>query len=182
MRALVPALIALSVAGALPAGAQSIVSPYRDQQSTEVKGLSDAEVAELRDGKGMGLARAAELNGYPGPRHVLDAVAAHQLHAGPEQVRLVEQIFEEMAGKARWLGEQIVAEEGALEAAFRAGSIETSDLGRRVARIAALRGDLRAVHLAAHVQTRAVLTPAQIARYNEVRGYQPGGAAPPHRH
>ncbi len=183
MRTLAPAALALLLAGAPPASAQSTPSPYRDQQSTEIRGLSDAEVAELREGKGMGLARAAELNGYPGPRHVLDAIASHQLHASPEQVARLQKIFDEMSGRARRLGEQIVGEEAALEAAFRAGGLlEESEIARRVSRMAVLRGDLRAVHLAAHLETRAVLTPEQITRYNEIRGYQPASAPTPHRH
>ena len=89
-----------------------------------------------------------------------------------------------MAGRARRIGEQIVAEEAALETAFRAGGLlEESDISRRVGRMAALRGELRTVHLAAHLETRAVLTPEQIARYNELRGYQrESPPAPAHRH
>jgi hypothetical protein len=38
-------------------------------------------------------------------------------------------------------------------------------------RIAALQGELRAIHLAAHLTTRAILSESQIIRYNELRGY-----------
>ena len=66
-------LIVLSIAG--PAAAENVLtSPYREQTSTEIRGLTEQEISELREGRGMGLARAAELNGYPGPRHLLDAV------------------------------------------------------------------------------------------------------------
>ena len=39
--------------------------------SSPIRGLSEQEIDDLTNGRGMGLARAAELNGYPGPLHVL---------------------------------------------------------------------------------------------------------------
>ncbi len=179
--AIIAALLGLTIASA-PAGAQQVLSPYRDQQFTKIRGLTDAEVGELKSGTGMGLARAAELNGYPGPRHVLDAIAAGHLPVTPEQNRRVVQIFEEMTGKARSLGEQIIAEERALEMAFRAGAIDNTDLRTRATRIALLRGELRAVHLGAHLETRALLSAAQIARYNEFRGYKAESGQPDNSH
>jgi hypothetical protein len=175
------ALAGLTLASA-PAGAQQVLSPYRDQQFNKIKGLTDAEIGELKDGTGMGLARAAELNGYPGPRHVLDAITAGQLHMTSEQNRRVEQIFEDMGKRARSVGEQIIAEEAALDMAFRAGTIDETDLSSRVSRIAALRGELRAVHFGAHLETRALLSVAQIGRYNELRGYKVDSGQPEHHH
>ena len=68
-------LICLVLSIAAPVTAENVLSsPYRGQTSTEIRGLTENEISELRQGHGMGLARAAELNGYPGPRHVLDAV------------------------------------------------------------------------------------------------------------
>lgn len=46
--------------------------PYAGQQERMIKALSTSEIDGLKKGKGMGLAKAAELNHYPGPRHVLD--------------------------------------------------------------------------------------------------------------
>ena len=112
---------------------------------------------------------------------MLDAVAAGQLLVTPEQNRRVVEIFDEMAGRARSLGGQIITEETALEMAFRAGTIAETDLRRRVSRIAVLRGELRAVHLGAHLETRALLSAAQIGRYNELRGYK-ADSEQPHNH
>ena len=39
-------------------------------------------------------------------------------------------------------------------------------------------GRLRGVHLAAHIETAAVLTPHQIHRYDVLRGYADAPAAP----
>jgi hypothetical protein len=59
----------------VPVAAQErLTSPYRDQASTSIRGFTEKEIDDLREGVGMGLARSAELNSYPGPRHVLDAV------------------------------------------------------------------------------------------------------------
>src|SRR5215469_14793256 len=45
--------------------------PYAGQEARTIKALSDDDIAALRKGEGMGMAKAAELNGYPGPVHVL---------------------------------------------------------------------------------------------------------------
>ena len=124
----------------------------------------------------MGLARAAELNGYPGPRHVLDAAQAGRLHLSADQAQRVRLLFDGMAHEAQRLGGLILREEQGLENEFQAGRIGEADLKTRVDRIATLQGQLRAVHLRAHLGTRSVLSEDQIQHYNELRGYT--GAAP----
>jgi hypothetical protein len=179
LRILIGGLLVLSAVG--PVAADN-VSPYRGQLNTEIRGLSDQEVSDLREGRGMGRARAAELNGYPGPRHVLDAAQAGQLALTPEQTRAAARLFDGMAREARRLGEHILLEERGLEAAFRAGRISAPDLRDRTMRIAALEGELRAVHLRAHIQMRAALTASQIQQYNTVRGYDSPVGQPQHQH
>lgn len=181
-RSMVILILVLSVVPPL-AAQQVLTSPYREQAASEIRGLAAKEIEDLREGQGMGLARAAELNGYPGPRHVLDAVEAGQLHLSTEQLRAVRQLFAGMSREAKRLGDTILKEEQALEAAFRTGTISEPELRARVARIAALRGELRAVHLRTHLETRALLTDHQIERYNQVRGYAGGaGGQGPHKH
>ncbi|HYE89844.1 MAG TPA: hypothetical protein VEA38_02435 [Terriglobales bacterium] len=154
---------------------------YREQHAAGARGLSAKELEDLREGRGMGLARAAELNGYPGPRHVLDAAADGSLPLTPEQGARVQRVFDAMQGEARRVGARLIAEEEALEAAFRLGTMTESELADRTRRLAALQGELRAVHLRAHLATRAVLTDAQVQRYNEIRGYAgPAGPSPRH--
>jgi hypothetical protein len=48
-------------------------------------------------------------------------------------------------------------------------------------RIGATHAALRAAHLKYHLSTVAVLTPEQVTRYNELRGYT-SNAAPFHQH
>ncbi|HEV8439935.1 MAG TPA: hypothetical protein VGT40_17735 [Methylomirabilota bacterium] len=175
MRTVTAVAILLLVAG--PAFAQDrLISPYRHQAETGLRGLDQREIAELKAGNGMGLARAAELNSYPGPRHVLDAVAAGKLMASAEQIQRVQRVFDEMQNDARRVGAQILEREQQLEMGFQTASITESDLRERVTRIAALQGELRAIHLAAHLATRAILSDSQVARYNELRGYTTGSA------
>ena len=164
--------IHLSLAGALPAWAEApLTSPYVEQLGSEIRGLSTKEIDDLREGRGMGLARAAELNGYPGPRHLLDAVKAGHLHLSREQLEKVQGLFETMSAEAKRLGSTILKEEQEIEAAFRTGTVSEPDLRARVEALAALYGRLRIGHLRTHLETRALLTEHQIQRYNQLRGY-----------
>ena len=168
--------LALLVLSTTPLAAQQgLISPYREQLASEIRGLTTKEIEDLREGLGMGLARAAELNGYPGPRHILDAMKAGEFHLSPEQLDVVEHAFDAMSAEARRLGGTILKEEEALEASFRAGTIDAPNLREHLTRIAALQGELRAVHLRIHLQMRALLTDDRIERYNELRGYTKGG-------
>src|SRR6266436_8209713 len=76
--------------------------PYSGMQSRSIKALSDQQVADLRAGRGMGLALAAELNGYPGPSHVLEL--ADKLGLSADQRARVGQFFESMRQEALPLG------------------------------------------------------------------------------
>jgi len=176
-------VLAIALAVGTPALAEdALTSPYRQQAAAGLRGLSESEIAELRTGAGMGQARAAELNGYPGPRHVLDAVAAGKLTVSPEQLQRIQKVFDEMEREAQRLGARILEEERQLEAQFSEASVTPEALHSRVARIAALRGELRTVHLSAHLATRAILSDAQVARYNELRGYTPDAGEHQHPH
>ena len=170
-------LTALLLLGTPSLAQDQLTSPYRHQVETGLRGLNDNEIAELKAGTGMGLARAAELNSYPGPRHVLDAVAAGKLTASPKQLERVQLVFGRMKRDAQRAGAQILAEEQQLEAGFRAAAMTDQELRSRVARIGALQAELRTIHLAAHLATRALLSDVQVARYNELRGYTAGGTA-----
>lgn len=157
-----------------PASAQ----PYAGLQERPIKALAPEQVADLMAGRGAGYALAAELNHYPGPTHVLEVARALQL--SPEQERAVRERFTAMQQEAQALGRQLIEREADLEAAFRTGAPEVAELQRRTGEIAEVEGRLRAVHLAAHLTTKAILTPEQVARYDQLRGYAtPGVTAPP---
>src|SRR6185503_17365180 len=81
--------------------------PYAGMETRPIKALSEQQIADLRTGRGMSLALAAELNGYPGPRHVLEL--ADQLNLSPQQLQSVKRLFDEMTAEAVALGETLIA-------------------------------------------------------------------------
>jgi Spy/CpxP family protein refolding chaperone len=131
--------------------------------------LSEQQVAQLLAGEGMGYARPAELNHYPGPRHVIEL--RNELSLTDAQRRQVEAAYNTMLASAKALGAQIVEAERALDASFRGGQIDEQQLTGLTSTAARLQGELRAVHLAAHLATRRALTPEQVARYDQLRGH-----------
>lgn len=144
-------------------------SPYAGMERREIKSLSDADIADLRRGAGWGLALSAELNGMPGPAHVLEL--KDRLGLSPAQIASIEAIFLAMQTEARAAGEHFIAAEAAIEGAFRQGNLTEDRLRSLVAAAAEARANLRFIHLSRHLQTPALLTADQIARYNELRGY-----------
>jgi Spy/CpxP family protein refolding chaperone len=162
---------AILITGILFTSSQGMadVSPYAGQQIREIKALSSQDIADLEAGRGLGMAKAAELNGYPGPAHVLEL--ATDLGLTPEQARAVTAIRDRMSAGARPLGAEILRLERDLDGNFASGLVAEDALAAETEAIGALQGRLRAIHLTAHLATRAVLTPVQIARYQELRGY-----------
>ncbi len=132
-------------------------------------GLSADDVAGLLAGAGMGLARPAELNSYPGPMHVLEL--ADDLALTPEQRAEAERLMHEVKSEARTLGAQIVERERHLDQLFADGEATPEMVDRITAHIAVANGQLRAAHLRAHVAMRDALTPEQIATYDRLRGH-----------
>lgn len=143
--------------------------PYAALTGRRIKALSEDQVADLLDGRGMALALAAELNGYPGPMHVLEHAEALRLSA--EQRAVAETLRARMLAEARTLGAQIVALEQALDALFAAAAADAGRLAALTASIGALHGRLRETHLATHIAMRDALDPAQRDAYARLRGY-----------
>lgn len=156
----------------------SATSPYAGWEGRPIKALSPDEVERLLAGEGMGYALAAELNRYPGPRHVLDL--ADSLALSTAQRDSVEAIRARMNAVAVELGREIVAAEAALDSLFASGAIDSATLRTRTAQIARLEGELRSTHLDAHLSTRAVLDDFQVARYDSLRGYSDARPEPMH--
>ncbi len=144
------------------------MSPYAGQSSA-IASLNEQELAALRAGEGMGLARAAELNHFPGPRHVLDM--ADSLRLTSTQRSDIEAIRSRMSEEAVRIGEGIVEKEAELSRRFEHAHIDAESLRAMTSEIASLQAELRFTHLAAHLETRAALTPQQIEVYDRLRGY-----------
>jgi hypothetical protein len=131
-------------------------TPYAGQESASVRGLSEAEISALRTGAGMGLARPGEINGYPGPRHVLEL--ADELALTSDQRAAVQALFDDMQTEAIQLGSQFLAGYQALEQSFRAGTITPEGLQQQSAALGQIEGQLRAAHLKYHLLTTPLLS------------------------
>ena len=145
------------------------VSPYAHAQSAEVVSLSEAEVRALRSGEGMGLARAAELNHFPGPKHLLEFASA--LGLDEAQVERIEEIFSAMRTQAVSKGEAILEAERHLAHLFASGHASLESVTRASAHLGELRGALQAIHLVAHIEAARELSAEQITHYDRLRGY-----------
>jgi hypothetical protein len=161
-------IILISVA-ILIASAANAQTPYAGMQARPIKALSEQQVADLTAGRGMGLALAAELNGYPGPSHVLEL--ADKLELSVDQRGQVQILFNSMKVEAIPLGSRLIEQEAELDRKFAAHTMTPEDLKLITAAIAVSQGELRETHLKYHLQTASLLTPAQMHRYAQLRGY-----------
>lgn len=144
-------------------------TPYVGLETREIATLSESDIADLEAGRGWGLALAAELNGHPGPTHVMDL--AEGLNLSDDQIARMEAIFQEMQEEAVVRGAEFIAAERALSAAFAQGGLNASELAALVNAAGQARAKLRFVHLSRHLQTLDVLTNEQVDRYSILRGY-----------
>jgi len=170
---------------ALPLGAQQThaghgaagdhadhANPYAAFGDREIKALANEEIAALLAGEGMGMALAAELNGIPGPLHLLEL--KEELALAPELVEAVEAIFHRMRAETSALGAEVVELERTLDRRFAHRHIDAEVIGDLTGQIGALQGRIRAIHLASHLEVDALLSDEVRARYLELRGYGDG--------
>jgi Spy/CpxP family protein refolding chaperone len=161
----------------LAATAANAQTPYAGMQMRSIKALSEQQVADLGAGRGMGLALAAELNGYPGPSHVLELADTLELSA--DQRARINGLFDSMKAEAVPLGSKLIEQEADLDKQFALRTVTPESLKASTAAVAATQGELRETHLKYHLSTVEILSPAQMQRYAELRGY---GDKPMHRH
>jgi Spy/CpxP family protein refolding chaperone len=171
-RALLAALAGILIAGT----AAAEPSPYAGLEERAVKALSEEEIADLLAGRGVGMALPAEVNHYPGPKHVLEL--AGSLRLSPEQHAETQRLFGRMQAEAVSLGEAVLARETELDQLFGSGAAEETALRALVADIARLRGELRFTHLKYHLAMRRLLSLEQVAAYDTARNYAVGQGGP----
>jgi hypothetical protein len=155
-------------------------SPYSGMQTRSIKALSEQQVADLTAGRGMGLALAAELNGYPGPSHVLGL--ADKLDLSAEQRARVQELFDSMRKEALPLGSKLIEQETELDRQFSNHTVTPATLKSATAAIAATQGELRETHLKYHLTTVTLLTDGQRQQYSKMRGYGDHQASPMQHH
>lgn len=161
--------IALVLALAMLSGPALANSPYAGEENRDIKALSKSQIEGLLSAKGLGYAKAAELNGYPGPMHVLEL--EDELSLTAEQRRETELAFSQVKTVGKELGARLVAAERALDEAFRNKAVDEASLAELVNNIGDIESRLRAVHLNAHLQQTKILTEQQIEKYMSLRGY-----------
>jgi len=167
--------IMLSVSFVLPlsVGAEESssysLSKYAGQEQQKIKSLTPSDIAELQRGGGWGLAKAAELNGVPGPAHLLEL--KDKVPLTTEQIEKITKIYRTMQTDAIEQGLKLIELERGLELHFQNRSINDAILQDYLANIAHARMTLRYIHLATHLLTPEILTEAQITTYNQLRGY-----------
>lgn len=149
-------------------------TPYAGFENREIKSLSNEDISALRAGAGWGLALPAELNGLPGPAHLLELKS--QVGLNEDQIRQIELSFAQMQSEARSAGERFIAAEASLDTALQQGELNLDRLRMLIDAAASARAELRFIHLSRHLEMKPLLTSDQINLYNELRGY---GSADP---
>lgn len=144
-------------------------TPYAGQQDRAITSLSAEDQKALANGEGWGLAKPAELNGVPGPAHLLEL--SEKIGLAPEQVAKLQKLFNDMKAQAIALGNEYMAAEKAVDDYFRAGDFSERALRQKVDQAEQARANLRFLHLSYHHRTLDVVTPEQVKQYNELRGY-----------
>ena len=169
----------LALAGVAIAADDVRTSPYAGHQQRAIKSLSESEVSALLAGQGAGMAKAAELNGYPGPLHTLELEEPLGLSA--EQVSATRALMTAHKARAAELGATLVEAERRLDAVFSGQQADAAAVDEATARIGILQSRLRAEHLKTHLAQTALLRPEQIRHYAVLRGYS-GDAGHSHSH
>ncbi|GAB5373758.1 MAG: hypothetical protein AcusKO_02200 [Acuticoccus sp.] len=139
-----------------------------NHDNARLKALSGADILAIRRGEGWGFARPAELNGVPGPLHVLEL--AQELHLSDAQILAIETIRDQMREDAIDAGARFIAAEIALDNAFLRSTPGLQELSTLVEMAGQARIELRRIHLNAHIETPEILSLEQIASYNRLRG------------
>jgi Spy/CpxP family protein refolding chaperone len=147
-------------------------SPYAGFETRTIKALSDQQISDLRTGLGLSLALAAELNGYPGPRHTLEFAKA--LSLSDAQRAKVEELFASMTAESASIGETLIRQEADLDRQFADRTVTATSMVASTQAIGSTQALLRATHLKYHLLTLEALTPEQVQRYSQLRGYRGG--------
>lgn len=148
-------------------------SPYSGWEKRQIKALSTEQIGDLEAGRGMGLALAAELNGFPGPAHVIEL--AKELGLSDRQLQEARDLMERMKAETIPLGRQVIEEERRLDFLFVERKIDPESLEQATRRIGSAQSKLRAAHLGYHLVMVELLSADQIAQYARLRGYLEGG-------
>lgn len=145
-------------------------SEYAGQDSRRIKSLSKQDIEDIKQGRGWGLAKPAELNGLPGPIHLLEL--QDELSLSEDQISKIDSLYQSMNFDARKVGAQYIEREKEIEQLLTQPSISEKALALAVRSAAETLAELRLTHLKAHLATPSLLTEGQLIQYQVLRGYQ----------
>ncbi len=149
-----------------------LASPYLGEERRAIPTLSEEDIRQLESGEGWGLAKAAELNGVPGPAHLLEMADRGAIHLSDEQLRRIRSLYDAMKSRAIPVGKRLVEQERELNRRFAAGLPSEAELLRLLTEIGETRSELRFIHLSTHLETLPLLSDHQVRLYNRLRGYE----------
>lgn len=144
-------------------------SKYIGQENRLIKSLSAHDLESIKKGKGWGLAKAAELNGVPGPLHLLEM--KKEIALSSNQIKKIEKLYEEMKTQAIAEGKTLISLERELNLLFSDNSVTNKKLKNILERVSKSYSDLRYIHLSAHIKASKFITSEQTKNYNKLRGY-----------
>lgn len=155
-------------------------SPDAGEPERTIKSMPAERIEGLEEGRGLGYARPAELNGHPGPMHVLEL--AGELDLDDDQRRRTRALYETMRERATALGRELIEVEAEMDRAFADSDISRERLVELVSESARIEGQLRLVHLQAHLEQVELLDSKQVAEYMRLRGYSDEAGENEHDH
>lgn len=145
-------------------------SPYAGFEDRDIAALSEQDIADLEAGAGWGLALPAELNGVPGPTHLLEL--SDELDLNDAQIEALTELRDVMRTEAIEWGQAYIDAERDLNDAFVSSVPSPEELQRLVQSAADARSRLRTAHLSAHLTTVQIVSDSQVQLYNRLRGYE----------
>jgi Spy/CpxP family protein refolding chaperone len=128
--------------------------------------LAEFEKA-VREGRGFGMAFAADQNGYPGPMHVLEL--KDRLQLTPDQETKIKALMAIMYGESRPKSARLLEAKAGLRRLFAEGTADEATVRAAVEAVERARSEVRLVHLLTHLRTREILTDEQRRMYHEAR-------------
>lgn len=134
---------------------------------TLVQTYEKAFEQNVAEGRGFGMAFAADQNGYPGPLHVLEL--KDRLKLTTDQEAKMQAMLAAMFAESKPKSARLLESEAKLRQLFASGRADEAAVKAAVADVEKARTEVRLVHLLAHLKTREVLTEEQRRLYHEAR-------------
>ena len=119
------------------------------------------------EGRGFGLAFAADQNGYPGPMHVLEL--KDQLKLTADQEAKAQALVQAMFAESKPKSARLLEAEAKLKRLFADKAADDAAVRAAVGEVERARSEVRLVHLLTHLKTRDLLTEDQRRLYHEAR-------------